>query len=181
MRLRKWLLGTRKSQTKDPVVDSAETKELVIDLRALIYGHTKLGSTPDPRDFFTPHLKESEAYTSAGGGLEIGTKQGALDYVFVTIGAYQGSFTRNGVKIPINPTTAPERIPADFGEPYWVDSKDEELILFYELEAGRVELQFEFPDRKNLGYITFMRDGILSRAEQRRLYGVTKEWPPVKG
>ncbi len=159
----------------------AQTKDFVIDLRTFACGNTKLGSAPDSRDFFAPQLKASDTYKSARDGFEVGTKQGVLDYAFITIGAYKGSFARSGAKVALDSGATPERVRAEFGEPYWIASKDQELILFYEFEAGRIEVQFEFPDKKTLGFITLARDGVLSDAEQRRLYGVTKAWPPKNG
>jgi len=165
------LLSTGRSQTKD----------LVIDLQTFACGNSKLGSAPDARDFFAQPLQASDTYKSARDGFEVGTKQGILDYVFITIGAYKGSFACGESKIVLNSAITPERVRAEFGEPYWIDSKDKELILFYEFAGGRIELQFEFPDKRQLGFITLAKDGVLSDAEQRRLYGVTKTWPPKNG
>lgn len=156
----------------------SQTKDFVIDLRAFVCGHTKLGTAPDARDFFAAHLKSADVYESKRDGFEAGTKQGVLDYVYITIGAYKGSFARNGAKVALDAGATPDRVRAEFGEPYWIDARDDEMILFYVFDAGKVELQFEFPDKKNLGFITLMRDGVLSDAEQRRHYGVTKAWPP---
>ena len=65
-----------------------------------------------------------------------------------------------------------------FGQPYWVDQDLDEVILFYEYQDGDVELQFEFPGRVHLGFITLSAHGVLSNAEQRKAYKVTKPWPP---
>jgi hypothetical protein len=163
------LFSTKHSQTKDPVVD----------LRTFICGHTKLGTEPDPRDVFTPHLKTRDVYTSPSKGCEVGTKERNLDYVFITIATYKGQFSNGGANIELDKATTPSRIISEFGEPYWTDTKDGETILFYELEGGMIELQFEFPDNKTLSFITLAQEGVLSNAEQRRLYGVTKSWPPA--
>jgi hypothetical protein len=156
----------------------SQTKEVVVDLRSFACGHTKLGQPPDVGDFFAQLLKTSDVYKDSREGLEVGTKQGNLDYVFITIGAFQGSFARSGAKVALDRTTTPEQIKAEFGNPYWIDAKDNELIFFYEFDGGKIELQFEFPEKKTLGFITLMQDGVLSEYPQRRGYGVTKPWPP---
>ena len=65
-----------------------------------------------------------------------------------------------------------------FGEPYWIDRSDGEVILFYEYAWGSLELQFEFPEATSLRFITVAVEGILSTKKQRDRYGVTKPWPP---
>jgi hypothetical protein len=154
------------------------TKDFVIDLRTFTCGYTKLGSTPDARDFFSRPLRTSDVYQSARDGFEVGTKLGVLNYIFITLASYQGRFARSGARVALDSTATPERVRSAFGEPYWIDSSDEERILFYEFEGGKIELQFEFPDQKKLGFVTLVQHGVLSDAEQRRLYGVTKAWPP---
>ena len=77
-------------------------------------------------------------------------------------------------------TTNRKEIITIFGEPYWTDIDDSEIILFYEYQEGTTELQFEFPDGEHLEFITLIKGGILSKQAQRESYGVTKPWPPEK-
>jgi hypothetical protein len=112
-------------------------------------------------------------------GVEIESDDQNLNSLFITLGDYQGEFFCSGNAVSITPNTSPTEIEKTFGEPYWRDSSDGELILFYEYQAGEIELQFEFPDSKSLGYITIAKDGVLSEAEQRQSYGVDKPWPPA--
>ena len=65
----------------------------------------------------------------------------------------------------------------EFGIPYWID-RDEETILFYEYRAGNMEVQFEISEEGKLEFIILSVDGVLSSAEQRKAYGVDKDWPP---
>lgn len=157
---------------------SPQTQNLVIDLRLFECGHTKLGQKPDDRDFFSAALKKSETYDLKREGFEVGTEHGILDYVFVKIAAYRGSFTWNGAGISLDASITRDHLVSKFGHPYWIDETDDDLLHFYEFEGGQIELQFEFIARKKLGFITLMNSGILSTAEQRRRYGVTKPWPP---
>jgi hypothetical protein len=159
----------------------SQTEALVIDLRTFSCGHTRLGDIPDARDFFAHVLRTSDVCKLDHEGFEAGTKDGVLDYLFLTVGAYQGRFARQGIVVALDAATTPARIQALFGEPYWRDAKEDELVLFYEFAGGTIELQFEFPDQKALGFVTLMRNGVLADAANRRSYGVTKAWPPGTG
>ena len=159
----------------------SQTEALIVDLRTFNCGYTKLGDIPDTRDFFAHVLRTSDVCKMDHEGFEAGTKDGVLDYLVLTVGAYRGSFARHGVQVALDATTTPARIQALFGEPYWRDAKEDELILFYEFAGGAIELQFEFPDKKALGFVTLMRNGVLSDGANRRSYSVTKVWPPEQG
>jgi hypothetical protein len=151
---------------------------LQIDLSSFKCGRTTLGERPDESESYAPYFGSDEVARLDNSGVELGAKQGALDYAFIKLANFSGNFTRNGVKLPISTQTTLKEIISLFGEPYWTDTKDEETILFYEYQNGRVELQFEFPDRQRLGFVTLVKDGILSKQDQRNAYGVTKAWPP---
>jgi hypothetical protein len=148
-----------------------------IDLQTFSCGRSRLGSTVEPADYYSSGLHSKDTCEDKRFGIEVGTRAGVLDYVFVTCGGYPGGYCRAGEKLPINATTNVEEILELFGEPYWTDRSDGEVILFYEYEQGTVELQFEFTDGQTLNFITLARDGVLSSAEQRKAYGVTKSWP----
>ena len=150
-----------------------------MDLTEFRIGSTLLGEPPNPDDFLYAPLVDRGAYEPKGGGLELGAKDGVLDYIFLTIGEYRGRFTSKGISIVLSDTE--DKILKVFGDPYWIDRSDGEVILFYEYQGGKIELQFEFPDGKKLGYITIALWGVLSSAEQREAYGVDSPWPPVKG
>lgn len=112
-------------------------------------------------------------------GWELGLAGGVLDYAVVSFPLFDGMLVRNGASLALSSRTTPAEVEAWFGEPYWRDAMDEELILFFEFNRGAIELQFEFPDRRSLAVVSLMRNGVLSDAEQRRRYGVAKSWPPA--
>ena len=166
-------------ENKSPDVKSpAPGEALVIDLGTFRVGDTLLGEKPAATDSFAAALQTSEVFEDSNKGIEIAVKNGVLDYAFLTIADYSGKFLRDGKAIEIGATLTEAQILAQFGEPYWTDRSDGETIMFYEYSNGTVELQFEFPDAQALGFITLTRDGTLSKEEQRKLYGVTKPWPP---
>ncbi len=92
--------------------------------------------------------------------------------------AFSGKFTKSGTALDLNTKTTEAMIVELFGEPYWTDRSDGEVIMFYEYLHGTVELQFEFSDGRALSFITLSRSGVLSIEEQRKLYKVNKPWPP---
>ncbi|QQL44583.1 hypothetical protein [Sulfuriroseicoccus oceanibius] len=153
--------GQEKPHKQQPIA-------IVVDLKEHKIGSTLLGSS----------IAATDSFQTVGQGWEVGTKNGLLDYGLFEIGCFQGSYTRAGEPIEIGKDTTQNDILKMFGEPYWTDRSDGEVIMFYEYKAGTVELQFEFPDGKSLGIITLLKDGVLSEATQRKAYGVTKPWPP---
>jgi hypothetical protein len=182
----------------------AQTKDLVLDLGNFTCGHSRLGMVPNPRDFFAASLaKRDVAKIKSWGfevglddsngkigprdnllaikseGFEIGTKDRLLDYYFITIKSFKGAYSYKGKRLMLDATTTPEKVQQLIGTPYWIDRSDGEIIMFYEFNRGTIELQFEFPDQKSLGYITLTRNGVLSDPKERQdCYRVTAPWPP---
>lgn len=152
---------------------------LEVDLKTFRIGDSKLGQTPSKMDVFTHFLSETDMFKAEKQGYEVGTKDGLLEYLFVTLDGFHGAFLLDGDPLDIKPTTTEADIHAKFGEPYWIDRDDGETILFYEYERGEIELQFEFSDDGSLYCITMMQNGVLSNEEQRKSYGVYKSWPPA--
>lgn len=66
---------------------------------------------------------------------------------------------------------------AIFGEPFWRDRDEIEVILFYEFR-GDIEWQVEFTLDDSLKEIIVTTPPIMSNSEQRAAYSVTKPWPP---
>ena len=166
------------SRGQDKPHDQQLPMAILVDLKEFKIGSTMLGLPIAPADPFHAALKKAEVYQPAGQGLEVGTKDELLDYGFFDISSFKGSFTRSGETLRIGKDTTEKDILMVFGEPYWIDRSDGEVNLFYEYQAAAVELQFEFSDGKSLSCITLSRKGVLSEADQRKAYGVTKPWPP---
>ena len=159
---------------------SASDSRLSVDLTKFIIGSTPLGKEPWDGDSFAKHLEKEVTLKSEQYGYELGVKNGKLDYAFFTVKDFKGTFLVKDKSLLLSSTTDREEIISIFGEPYWTDFDDSEIILFYEFQESATELQFEFPDGKHLEFITLMKDGVLSKQEQRESYGVTKPWPPEK-
>ncbi len=153
---------------------------LVIELAEFRCGHTVLGAPISRDDFFAKELATQDMFQDEACGFEVGTRQNNLEYIYLAVEKFPGTFTFQGETIAIGTQTTIEEIVSRFGEPYWrdVDKANDEIILFY--ENGTAEIQFEFPGMKRLGIITVMTDPLMADSEQRKAYGVTKPWPPPR-
>jgi len=151
---------------------------IAVDLGSFQIGASALGAPPSQSDAFASAFAKSDVFEPKGLGIEIGTKDGLFDYALFTLSSFEGNFTRNGQSLAISEATEAQEIRELFGEPYWIDDSEEEIIYFYEYQLGSIELQFEFPDGRKLESITFCRNGVLSDPESRADYGVNKPWPP---
>ncbi|MEN8772978.1 MAG: hypothetical protein ABF382_05465 [Akkermansiaceae bacterium] len=160
-------------------VNAADSR-LSVDLNKFIVGSTPIGKEPWDGDSFAKHLEKNTTLKSDQYGYELGVKDGKLDYAFLTLENFNGLFLFEDQSTSISSATSKEEIISIFGEPYWTDLDDGEIILFYEYQEGTIELQFEFPTGEQLEFITLTKDGVLSKQEQRESYGVTRPWPPKK-
>ncbi|MDG2400180.1 MAG: hypothetical protein P8M04_06380 [Akkermansiaceae bacterium] len=159
---------------------SAADSRLSVDLTKFIIGSTPLGKEPWDGDSFAKYLEKETTLKSDQYGYELGIKNGKLNHAFFTLKIFKGIFLVEDKSLLLSNTTNRKEIITIFGEPYWTDIDDSEIILFYEYQEGTTELQFEFPDGEHLEFITLIKGGILSKQAQRESYGVTKPWPPEK-
>jgi hypothetical protein len=171
----KGLFGLKFKKEK---MSNGELRGLKVDLGTFVCGPAKLGDALNKIEPFAQYLKDYETMNDESSGMEIDIKKGKLDSVFITMAKSSAIFLKSGTPISITNRTTVADIKSIFGSPYWVDEDEGEVILFYEYDNGEVELQFEFPKRLPLGFITLMKNGILSNEDQRKSYRVTKTWPP---
>lgn len=150
---------------------------LSVDLLRFSVAGNEVGKPLAADSPFARQLSKASDYAPQGKGLELGTKGDLLDYAFVTLRDFKGTFVVEGNPLNLDTTTSPDDIREQFGDPYWTDQEDGEVILFYEYHGGDIEVQYEFPDGVQLGYITVAQAGVLSDPEQRKSYGVDKPWP----
>jgi hypothetical protein len=170
--LRKWF------SPAEPAAPIVRPSSLVIDLGDFVCGRSTLGTEVNPADYFAAALRGQDMFDDIQTGLQVGVENGIFDYVFITADRYRWQFARHGTPLNISPATTEADVLSVFGQPYWTDRSDGEVILFYEYRRGTVELQFEFSDGRSLSFITFSLYGVLSKEDQREAYGVTRPWPP---
>lgn len=155
-----------------------QTLQPVIDLQLFSVNNSRLKKPISTSDDFYHYFKANDVLNLPDDGIEIGTNNDVLDYICITIDKFKGKFQVDGKETELSGNNTPQTIIEHFGEPYWIDNSDKELIQFYEYREGSIELQFEFSDSIHLTYISLMVDGVLSTEEQRNAYNVTKPWPP---
>ena len=63
-----------------------------------------------------------------------------------------------------------------FGEPYWSDKDEDEILLFYEFRD--IEWQVEIDACSGLTAIVVLTPPLLAEEADRNSYKVTKPWPP---
>lgn len=149
--------------------------QLEIDLHNYEVNGSRIGSRLSSSAPFFNELKKKDVVEKPQLGFEIGRKGDHLDYILIAVQKFKGSLTFNGLPAFVATVNDVLRL---YGEPFWQDSSDEELIFFYEFENGEIEIQFEFPQEPLLAFITIAADGIMSDEMQRQAYGVDKQWPP---
>ena len=149
-----------------------------IDLVHLTIGDLKIGHEFSPSSSFIEDSEKPGTYSNEPSGIELGTKEGILDSIFIVLEPFTGRFLFDGKAMGLKAATTVTEIEQQLGEPYWTDRDDGEIILFYEFASGTLEIQFEFWENKGLACILITRNGVLSTEEQRKSYGVTMPWPP---
>ena len=103
-------------------------------------------------------------------------KNAVLDTFSIDVEKFSGRIVFNGRSVPDQRSLSEEDVQALLGAPYWRDEDDDEIILFY--ENNGLETQFEFSGKRRMSHLIFTRQPLMADNEQRRLYGVTKPWPP---
>lgn len=69
-----------------------------------------------------------------------------------------------------------DRLQDVFGEWYWLDQDETELLAFYEYPS--YEMQIELTLSGAVKRIDVTREPLLAQADQRELYQVDQPWPP---
>lgn len=157
---------------------SFQTASVVLDISAFSCGHSRLDENVSAADFFSEELLSKGMFKDEEGGFELGAADGKLDYIYIEVARFPGSFTSRGKMSGIGVGTTEADVIELMGEPYWTDRRDGEAIQFYVYGGGDVELQFEYSNGNNLSHLTLSRRGVLSDEKHRLAYGVTKPWPP---
>ena len=170
MGLLSFFFGCGQTERPAPVVS--------VDLSRFSIAGSEVGKPISTDSSFARELAAAKVYAPQGKGLELGANGDSLEYAVVALDEFDGTFAADGKLLSFDTTTTEFDVRQRFGDPYWVNREDGEVILFYEYQAGNIEVQYEFPDGVNLGLITISRAGVLSDPEQRKLYGVDKPWPP---
>ncbi len=90
---------------------------------------------------------------------------------------FAGVCRHRGQVLPLKAGSAEPEIKQFFGEPYWRDEDEDEVLLFYEFK--NVEWQIEISRRAGLTTILVLTPPLMAESRQREAYKVTKAWPPL--
>ena len=90
---------------------------------------------------------------------------------------FAGVCRHRGQVLPLKAGTSEPGIRKYFGEPYWRDEDEDEVLLFYEFK--NLEWQIEISRREGLTTILALTPPLMAERKQRDAYKVTKPWPPM--
>lgn len=116
-------------------------------------------------------------------GLEIDVHDGRIDcyslfwrdYLGEGFRPYTGTCTYLRRQIALHDGCGEQHVLQCFGQPYWRDEDNEEVILFYEWKE--IEWQVELDVDLGLKAILVTTPPLLADANQRMAYHVNKPWP----
>ena len=158
----------------------------VIDLARLTCDDLQIGAPMSLGSNYRTYLVDDKdepgvhIYKNMASGLEITTRDGLVDSIFISLKSFTGSFTLNGTPLDLKLDTEESKVCEILGEPWWKDVDDDlEVIDFYERADG-TEIQMEYPAMSQLRFITMLKIGILADPIQRESYKVSKPWPPAE-
>ncbi|MGI5860665.1 MAG: hypothetical protein ACOX6T_01260 [Myxococcales bacterium] len=122
----------------------------------------------------------------ASRGLRLGVSEGLLDsFSLIWSSPYEPGFRSfpghtllNGREIGLSSSCTEPELRAWFGEPYWRDADEDEVLLFY--EWADCEWQVELAPDGKLRSLLVVREPMLADAQARDSYGVTRPWPPPR-
>ncbi|MHC5056772.1 MAG: hypothetical protein ACYTKD_18970 [Planctomycetota bacterium] len=92
------------------------------------------------------------------------------------LGRFGGRCHAGDREVALGPETREEDFVRESGAPFHRHGDEDETILFYEF--GEIEWQVEFSTRDRLKAVGVVSPPLLAKEEQRKAYGVTREWPP---
>lgn len=146
-----------------------------LNLDTYCLGSSHVGGAPAEQDSF--HTTESVLWIkNPEQGIELGIKDGILEFVFITVEMYKTPIIYKGRDHFLTIETSISDFIRDFGSPYF-RSEEEGTLLFYEPLSGKIEIQAEFIEDK-LAHLLITSQSVMADDERRLSYGVTKPWPP---
>ncbi len=181
-----WLVGG-----KDPAADwvADPSVESVLDLGRPSLCGISLGDSVSQVERLGPpdnrNASKLESYVFRDRGLMIEADEGIVvsftvffdeDKSTEGCSPFSGITMRGDRQITLSHDTSEREWSELFGEAYWRDVDDGEILLF--LELGQVEWQAEFTTDGDLSVLTIVTPPTLSKPDQREAYGVDKVWPP---
>ncbi len=170
--------------------EAQERLELVFDLHRHALCNVGIG---DPIEWLSvlgpPEERKALAegcYGYPSRGVEIWADDGIVKDFMIVVGSdvtlpgfepFRGTLVSDGRHLGLSSSSTEKEFAHTFGEPYWRDEDDMEIILFYEWKND-IEWQVEFTPGGLLKVFRATTPPLMSTQDQRNAYKVTKEWPP---
>ena len=137
----------------------------------------RLGPTEDVE------FAANEVYCWYSRGLEVTADGGYITGLRILWAAEEGFKNFPGTcvlrdnQIPLSAESPESDLLCHFGDPYWRDADESEIVLFYEF--GTIEWQIELTGAGKLKQMTIASPPLMADCQHRKAYGVTKPWPPA--
>ena len=155
---------------------------LVLDLDQHTLGGVAVGQPLERLSFLGKGFPRGPSLAFPALGLAVSEADGLLaDLIFYfghpaepDGGTFVGIVRHHRLPLNLSAAVSEAWLRDRLGEPYWRDDDGQEVILFY--EHGQNEWQIEFADDGRLKCWVICPP-LLAEEDQRRAYGVTKEWP----
>lgn len=157
---------------------------LVLDLDRHMLSGTGIGDPLTGLSFLGKGVPRGGGIAFPAHGVAVGETDGRIHELIVYFGhpaepeygQFSGTARHRGVSLDLSSTVSEPWLRDRLGDSYWRDEDEEEVILFY--EHGQREWQIEFAADGRLK-CWVIGEPLLADEEQRRAYGVSKEWPPT--
>jgi hypothetical protein len=164
---------------KDPSVP------LIVDFDTHQLSGVGIGDAIQKLAFLGPARNDDAAgswYVFRESGIAVGADEG-ITYFCVHllpdpdegIEAFPGALRYHGELLSRRNLAFEVDVRRTFGEPYWRKQDEDEILLFYEF--GAVEWQIELTLEQKTKVVAISIP-VLDDPEERKEYGVTREWPP---
>jgi len=165
------------------------TALLVLDLDRFELNGVGFGGEVAGLRFLGPSESKAFDYPSKGLQLDVDSS-GLLEGLVVSLrgGVYLGATPPGSVKefagrirlsgrdlAPHELRSASDFVEA-WGEPYWRDQDEDEILLFFEFESGEVQVELTQEGVPQVLLVT--PEPLMADLAQRQAYQVTAPWPP---
>lgn len=161
---------------------------LLADLDRFALGGVGLGEDIERLSFLG--RSESRFFDYPSKGLQLDVDEGRFTgftlalrrdvylgaYLRGRVQAFAGRICMNGRSYASHQFRGERDFLENWGDPYWRDQDDEEILLFFEFPKREITVELTLRDEPQVLIVT--TQPMMADAEQREQYGVTARWPP---
>jgi len=162
---------------------------LVLDLDGLELNGVGFGGEVEGLRFLGPSESGAFDYPSKGLQLEVDSS-GLLEGLVVSLRSgvnlgtlppgsvkqFSGHVRLNGRDLAPHELRNESDFVAAWGDPYWRDMDEDEILMFFEFGSGEVQVELTPEGVPQILLVT--PEPLMADPTQREAYGVTASWPP---